>query len=150
MIATHFVHRPDGYGTLAHLFAKSLAIHVVALLSSIVMYRLSPWHPLARFPGPPLRKVSELVGAYYAAIGKKATAISELHKQYGSVVRTGMSYPFYSSSFVLIESSRLVTCRTELSLHHRSLRHVPTMERAARPMYVRPYSVRVLTDNVAV
>ncbi|TFK89227.1 high nitrogen upregulated cytochrome P450 monooxygenase 2 [Polyporus arcularius HHB13444] len=89
VIATHYVHRPDGYGTLAHLFAKSLAIHVVALLSSIVVYRLSPWHPLARFPGPPLRKVSELVGAYYAAIGKKATAISELHKQYGSVVRTG-------------------------------------------------------------
>ncbi len=120
MIATLVVRRSDGDWTFAHAFAESLATYVLALLSSIVIYRLSPWHPLARYPGPPLRKVSELVGAYYAAIGRKATAISELHKQYGNVVRTGMSLTHYSSSVfrALIETSPLVTCRSQLPLYH--------------------------------
>ncbi|RPD60596.1 high nitrogen upregulated cytochrome P450 monooxygenase 2 [Lentinus tigrinus ALCF2SS1-7] len=89
LVATLVASRPERGWTYSSAFVKSLATYVISLLASIVVYRLSPWHPLARYPGPPLRRATEFVGAYYAATGRKATAIDALHKQYGSVVRIG-------------------------------------------------------------
>ncbi|KAH7103623.1 high nitrogen upregulated cytochrome P450 monooxygenase 2 [Auriculariales sp. MPI-PUGE-AT-0066] len=39
---------------------ESSTITAVALLASIAVYRLSPWHPLARYPGPWLHKLTKL------------------------------------------------------------------------------------------
>lgn len=55
-----------------------------------VGYRLSPFHPLARYPGPTLCKVSKLWIAYLAGTERKIHLyMQQLHQQYGEVVRIG-------------------------------------------------------------
>ncbi|KJA18919.1 hypothetical protein HYPSUDRAFT_44767 [Hypholoma sublateritium FD-334 SS-4] len=61
----------------------------VTLFSSIVLYRLSPFHPLAKYPGPALAKLSKLWGLYKTSTGKTHLLYLELHRQYGPIVRTG-------------------------------------------------------------
>ncbi|KAL5514533.1 hypothetical protein ACEPAG_1849 [Sanghuangporus baumii] len=60
-----------------------------ALISSIVLYRISPFHPLAKYPGPLVLKVSKLVGMCFAIGGKQHVYFKSLHDKYGPFVRTG-------------------------------------------------------------
>ncbi len=92
VVALHATRLPSSIWTFFEAFWLSLAIYVAALLIATVVYRLSPWHPLATYPGPALRKVSELVSAYYVATGRKGTHLRTLHEQYGDIVRIGMPY----------------------------------------------------------
>jgi hypothetical protein len=60
------------------------------ILAFIIIYRLSPFHPLARYPGPLLCKVSKLWLAYLTTTdGKMHLYVQGLHQQYGDVVRIG-------------------------------------------------------------
>lgn len=61
-----------------------------SLLTSISLYRLSPWHPLARYPGPLLCKLSKFHLAFISLGGKQHIYIKTLHERYGDVVRVGM------------------------------------------------------------
>jgi len=63
--------------------------HVVFLTLSAVLYRLSPFHPLAKFPGPILGRITSLYLVYIVATGKRHLKFIELHKKYGTFVRTG-------------------------------------------------------------
>ncbi|KAI0265982.1 high nitrogen upregulated cytochrome P450 monooxygenase 2 [Gloeopeniophorella convolvens] len=54
-----------------------------------VAYRLSPWHPLAKHPGPVLARVSKLWSAMISAQGKQHIYYKNLHERYGDVVRIG-------------------------------------------------------------
>lgn len=72
--------------TLASVLGVST---VVTLFASIVVYRLSPWHPLARYPGPALRKVSQARTILAAKRGVQYLELKQLHEQHGSIVRTG-------------------------------------------------------------
>ncbi|KAJ7476693.1 cytochrome P450 [Mycena latifolia] len=56
---------------------------------SIVAYRLSPRHPLAKFQGPILAKVSKLWGLWIAWRGHQYLYHKKLHDKYGPYVRTG-------------------------------------------------------------
>ncbi len=39
--------------------AVAINAFVCGLLSSVVLYRLAPWHPLAQYPGPTLGKITK-------------------------------------------------------------------------------------------
>lgn len=55
-----------------------------------VTYRISPFHPLARYPGPFLAQISKLWAAWITAKdGNLHRIIRELHAEYGDVVRVG-------------------------------------------------------------
>lgn len=62
---------------------------VVTLLLSLVLYRLSPLHPLAKFPGPVPNRISNFIMCKIAAGRKQHIYLKELHDQYGPYVRIG-------------------------------------------------------------
>lgn len=77
---------------LAHPIASvfvSYCIFYTTLLFSIVLYRISPFHPLARYPGPFWAKVTKLWGAYSMLTGKNHETLRRLHEKYGMTVRIG-------------------------------------------------------------
>ncbi|KAI9462028.1 high nitrogen upregulated cytochrome P450 monooxygenase 2 [Russula earlei] len=61
----------------------------------ILAYRLSPFHPLAKFPGPLIAKTSKLWAAYVSFRGDQHRYYKRLHDLYGDVVPT-------SSLFVML------------------------------------------------
>ena len=76
-------------GGILKTLTSCLLVHSATLISSTVIYRLSPFHPLARYPGPFLRRVSMLIPAYIATQGNLNVNIKTLHDRYGDVIRTG-------------------------------------------------------------
>ena len=63
--------------------------YLAALVASTVAYRLSPFHPLARYPGPIGTRVSKFWMAVRCLRGDQHRYIQSLHQRYGDVVRTG-------------------------------------------------------------
>ena len=59
------------------------------LIISILVYRASPWHPLAKYPGPLICKLTKYHVAFLSLRGKQYLYFSRLHKKYGDVVRIG-------------------------------------------------------------
>ncbi|KAL0060261.1 hypothetical protein AAF712_012947 [Marasmius tenuissimus] len=69
--------------TLAYLvFFSSLAM-------SIVLYRISPFHPLAKIPGPVIFKITKFWRMYICWTGQQHFVVMDLHRRYGPIVRTG-------------------------------------------------------------
>ena len=60
-----------------------------AVISFTLIYRLSPFHPLAKYPGPAIAKTSKLWAAYLCAKGDLTRHCKCLHDRYGDVVRLG-------------------------------------------------------------
>jgi len=63
--------------------------YVSALLFFTLAYRLSPFHPLAKFPGPVIAKTSKWWAAYITARGDLHRYYMSLHDRYGDIVRIG-------------------------------------------------------------
>ncbi|KAF5391057.1 hypothetical protein D9757_003983 [Collybiopsis confluens] len=57
------------------------------LVTSVVLYRISPFHPLAKVPGPLLFKISKFTPLWYYWHGEQSDIFAALHAQYGPVVR---------------------------------------------------------------
>lgn len=72
---------------LASLVA--LATYHSVLLTSISLYRISPWHPLANYPGPLPAKLSKWWIVWKERHGKQYLYIQELHNRYGDIIRIG-------------------------------------------------------------
>jgi len=90
-----------------------------ALILFTLAYRLSPFHPLAKYPGPVIAKTSKWWGAYINARGETHRCYKHLHDRYGGVVRIGRGpwLPFcYLSTYPLPGPN-------ELSLRDASLIH---------------------------
>jgi hypothetical protein len=68
------------------------AIYATTLLGTIVAYRLSPFHPLADYPGPILARISRFWAAATFLTQKQHVVSLELFKEYGPVVRTGPNH----------------------------------------------------------
>ncbi|KAF8894853.1 cytochrome P450 [Infundibulicybe gibba] len=75
----------------ALLIFTALGIHGISALVFTVLYRLSPWHPLAGYPGPLLWRTSSLFLVHISFAGKRYIVIDELHQRYGPFVRIGPS-----------------------------------------------------------
>ena len=56
---------------------------------SIVLYRLSPLHPLAKYPGPVILKITKFAALVQAFRGKQHVFLKKLHDRYGPCVRVG-------------------------------------------------------------
>ena len=72
-----------------------------ALTSFTLVYRLTPFHPLAKYPGPAIAKASKLWGSYHSATGNIHRCYKSLHERFGDVVRVGKYYVSlsYGSTF---------------------------------------------------
>jgi hypothetical protein len=73
-------------------FAASIGIHLLALVTSILVYRLSPLHPLASYPGPRAARLSRFWQTKSALSGKQHEKALELFQRYGDVVRSGPNH----------------------------------------------------------
>ncbi|KAH7931072.1 cytochrome P450 [Leucogyrophana mollusca] len=71
----------------AALVAYSL--FVLTLFTSIAAYRVSPFHPLAQYPGPIPCKLSQIWNVYIMWGGKQHEYRTMLHDVYGPIVRIG-------------------------------------------------------------
>ncbi|KAH9026090.1 high nitrogen upregulated cytochrome P450 monooxygenase 2 [Lactarius hengduanensis] len=60
-----------------------------SLLSFTLAYRLSPLHPLAKYPGPVIAKSSQWWAAYLGGEGDLYRYTKNLHDRYGDIVRVG-------------------------------------------------------------
>ena len=69
----------------------ALGVHLLTVALSVILYRLSPFHPLAHVPGPVALKTSMLVAACDSVTGYRAKHRQELHKRFGDIVRVGRS-----------------------------------------------------------
>lgn len=70
--------------------AYTFTVYWTEIIVLTVAYRLSPLHPLAKYPGPALAKASKLWMARASATKKAYQVVEGLHRQYGEVVRIGM------------------------------------------------------------
>ncbi|KAJ7352392.1 cytochrome P450 [Mycena albidolilacea] len=67
----------------------TFGVYLSSLATSILAYRVSPFHPLAKYPGPLPCKLSKLWFTVIAMDGKQHLYYLELHQRYGDVVRIG-------------------------------------------------------------
>ncbi len=88
--------------------------YIGALIFFTLAYRLSPFHPLAKYPGPVLAKTSKWWTAHISATGALHKYYKRLHDRYGDVVRVGQSrrLPFVICPLIYLQalmSSRFAT-----------------------------------------
>ncbi len=76
--------------SLLHAVLVLYPTYLATLATSVVIYRLSPFHPLGRYPGPIGCKISKLHLAAICVPGYQHKYIKALHDRYGDVVRIGM------------------------------------------------------------
>ena len=79
---------PTGRRILTDLLL-TYATYLGALSVFTLLYRISPFHPLAHYPGPFGSKLSQWYGACISWGGYEHLYIASLHERYGDVVRTG-------------------------------------------------------------
>ncbi|KAF7333636.1 hypothetical protein MSAN_02406600 [Mycena sanguinolenta] len=69
--------------------SHSYSLYYFGLLSWIVTYRVSPLHPLSKYPGPTACKLSKLWLTFVGSRGKLHLYVKELHDKHGPVIRIG-------------------------------------------------------------
>lgn len=94
-------------------YAHSMVIHIVAhntiLAFLTAAYRLSPFHPLAAFPGPACAKLTKFTVAWATLKGKQYQFYRALHDKYGDVVRIGLIEQVSThSGLIVIRAERIV------------------------------------------
>ena len=92
------LHVQQHFITALGAVSTTYAVYWALILLFTVLYRISPFHPLAKYPGPLGCRVSKIWFAYLTVRGKKAHVyVRQLHKKYKSdVVRIGTFYLKYT------------------------------------------------------
>ena len=97
--------KPISYTGCSIYAALPLAFttYIGALILFTLAYRFSPFHPLAKYPGPVIAKTSKWWAAYISAKGNSHRYYKHLHDRYGDLVRIGQCrrLPFVKYSLVL-------------------------------------------------
>jgi hypothetical protein len=91
-LAISLASRPESLAALLGTFSRVVSVYWAALAASVGVYRLSPFHPLARYPGPLLARVSRLWALRVVLNGKQHVVSHQLFERYGNVVRTGPNH----------------------------------------------------------
>ncbi|KAI0706342.1 cytochrome P450 [Earliella scabrosa] len=87
-----------------HALCATIILHTTYLFflaGATIAYRLSPWHPLASFPGPWAAKVSGLWLTYMSLGGQRYLLIDALHRRYGPFLRIGPNMLSINSTSIL-------------------------------------------------
>ncbi|KAI0363893.1 cytochrome P450 [Pilatotrama ljubarskyi] len=76
-----------GFSDLSRSAAHEATLIYLAYVSTMLLltvgYRLSPFHPLAEYPGPVICKITNLWLLYVSYGGKRYLALDRLHAKYG-------------------------------------------------------------------
>ncbi|KAK0462517.1 cytochrome P450 [Desarmillaria tabescens] len=83
------VYKQLGISQSLGIAASGVASFLGTMIVLAVAYRLSPLHPLWRFPGPFLNKITSFKAMHMVSTGHRYLIIKDLHKKYGKFVRTG-------------------------------------------------------------
>ena len=67
----------------------AFGVHCATILGATLLYRAGPWHPLARYPGPYVYRLSKIALAWRTSDGKQFEHLKRLHDRYGDIVRVG-------------------------------------------------------------
>ncbi|KAI0313882.1 cytochrome P450 [Amylostereum chailletii] len=78
-------HPPEAF----YLTSRLTTLYFTSLASTTLIYRVSPFHPLAAYPGPLLWRLSSLVLVVVSYHGHRHLILDDLHKKYGPFVRIG-------------------------------------------------------------
>ncbi|KAF7326534.1 hypothetical protein MVEN_02611600 [Mycena venus] len=76
-------------GNLLKSLLRTCSLYYCGLILSILSYRISPLHPLAKYPGPVACKISKLWLTHVSSGGKLHVYVKGLHDRYGPIVRVG-------------------------------------------------------------
>lgn len=77
------------------------AVHCLTFVAALVAYRLSPLHPLYKYPGPPLARITKFYFVFGSMSGKQYLWAKKIHDKYGDIVRIGPNeLSFNSPSYV--------------------------------------------------
>lgn len=77
------------FPSISHALAAVFGLYYTFILLSVAAYRLSPFHPLAGYPGPLPCRISKFWMAWISSDGKQHEYYSRLHHKYGNIVRIG-------------------------------------------------------------
>jgi hypothetical protein len=77
-------------------FSMASASYWSLLALFAIVYRLSPFHPLAKYPGPVLNRISKAQLFREGLKGNLYRYCQQLHHKYGDIVRTGQHIPIHS------------------------------------------------------
>ncbi|OCH88034.1 cytochrome P450 [Obba rivulosa] len=76
------------YGAVPSIYI-AFTLFLAVLATSIVLYRLSPIHPLAHYPGPLPHKIMKLSFSWIVMQGQSHIYLQDLHECYRDIVRIG-------------------------------------------------------------
>ncbi|CAJ2509677.1 Uu.00g147030.m01.CDS01 [Anthostomella pinea] len=79
---------------------SAISLLGLAYAAGIVVYRLF-FHPLAKYPGPLLAKITDAHQLYHAWKGDRHLQFWRMHEQYGNIVRFGPSSVSFNSNTAL-------------------------------------------------
>ncbi|KAH8101537.1 cytochrome P450 [Cristinia sonorae] len=98
----------NGHHPLFLRLGFAFATYHGVLLTSITLYRLSPLHPLAKYPGPIRLKLSTWWVYQMATRGKRHEFIRALHEHYAAdVIRTGKCLLFRPNEISIRDASAI-------------------------------------------
>ncbi|KAM3422487.1 hypothetical protein BST61_g2834 [Cercospora zeina] len=90
----------DGSSPLRLLAFVLLPAALLVYTASLVIYRIF-FHPLAKYPGPLLAKITDLYSTYHALRGDRHLDFYRIHEQYGPIVRFGPNSLSFNSNTAL-------------------------------------------------